>query len=110
MFTPTKNTLTTVLAVTALALPSTASAVPIQGDPPLTPAANGHTAQPVQSSSDGIDPEAARVLRRFIEAIESGELMDSSPQDAVVVRRLEGALTDLDAVPRGGGRESHVSR
>ena len=63
-----------------------------------------------RSSSDRIDPEAAHVLRRFIEAIESGELMDSSPQDAVVVRHLQGALTDLDAVPHGRGRDSRVTR
>jgi hypothetical protein len=37
------------------------------------------------------------VLRRFIEAIESGELMDSTPQDVVVVRRLQGALQALES-------------
>ena len=47
--------------------------------------------------------EEAEVLRRFIEAIESGELMDSAPQDAVVVRRLQGALTALESVDAGSG-------
>jgi hypothetical protein len=63
-----------------------------------------------RASSPEIDPEAVDVLRRFIEAIESGELMDSSPQDEVVVRRLQGALTDLESVPRRLGRESHATR
>lgn len=44
--------------------------------------------------------EEAEVLKRFIEAIESGELMDTTPQDEVVVRRLQKALTDLE-VPSG---------
>jgi hypothetical protein len=47
--------------------------------------------------------EEADVLRRFIEAIESGELMDTAPQDAVVVRRLQGALTALESVDAGSG-------
>jgi hypothetical protein len=63
-----------------------------------------------RSTSDRSDPVAADVLRRFIEAIESGELLDSSPQDAVVVRRLQGALTDLETVPRRRGRESPAAR
>jgi hypothetical protein len=45
--------------------------------------------------------EEAEVLRRFIGAIESGELMESIPQDAAVVRRLQGALTALESVPGG---------
>ena len=39
--------------------------------------------------------EAAGVLRRFMEAVESGELLARTPQDAVVVRRLHEALTAL---------------
>ena len=50
--------------------------------------------------------EEAEVLRRFIEAIESGELMDTAPQDAVVVRRLQGALTALESVDAGSGGDS----
>jgi len=46
------------------------------------------------------------VLRRFIEAIESGELMDTTPQDVVVVRRLQGALNALESVPGDPRRES----
>jgi hypothetical protein len=38
------------------------------------------------------------MLRRFIEAVESGELMANTPQDVAVVRRLQGALTALEAV------------
>jgi hypothetical protein len=43
-------------------------------------------------------PEEAEVLKRFIEAIESGELLDTTPQDAVVVRRLQEALRDLESI------------
>lgn len=57
-----------------------------------------------RSPSDQAVPEQAEVLRRFIEAIESGELLDTTPQDAAVVRRLQGALTALESArhPRGG--------
>ena len=57
------------------------------------------------SSRHGSDP-AAGVLRRFIEAIESGELMDTTPQDAMVVRRLQGALNALESVSAHPRRES----
>jgi hypothetical protein len=63
-----------------------------------------------RSFSDGIAPDPAEVLRRFIDAIESGELMDSSPQDVVVVRHLQGALTDLESVPRGFDPASRIAR
>jgi hypothetical protein len=56
--------------------------------------------------ADTTVPEEAEVLRRFIEAIESGELMDTTPQDVVVVRHLQGALTALESTPRGSGRTS----
>ncbi len=56
-------------------------------------------------SRKGPDP-AAGVLRRFIEAIESGELMDTTPQDVVVVRRLQGALNALESVSGDARRES----
>ena len=46
------------------------------------------------------------MLRRFIAAVESGELSASTPQDVAVVRRLQGALTALEAVAGGPGRES----
>jgi hypothetical protein len=41
------------------------------------------------------EPESANVLRRFIEAVESGELLDPTPQDDAVVRHLQGKLTAL---------------
>ena len=44
-------------------------------------------------------PEEADVLRRFIEAIESGELMETTPEDEAVVERLQGALTALESKP-----------
>jgi len=53
---------------------------------------------------DQTAPEEADVLRRFIEAIESGALMDSAPQDAAVVRRLQGELSALESAPRGPRR------
>ena len=36
--------------------------------------------------------EAVGMLRRFLEAVESGELAATTPQDVAVVRRLQGAL------------------
>ncbi len=59
-----------------------------------------------RSPADTTVLEEADVLRRFIEAIESGELMDSAPQDAVVVRRLQGTLTALESVDAGPGDDS----
>ena len=45
------------------------------------------------------------MLRQFISAVESGELMTATPQDEAIVRRLEGTLADLESVGgrRGGG-------
>jgi hypothetical protein len=51
--------------------------------------------------TDTPEPEEAEVLRRFIEAVESGELMESAPQDDAVVRLLQGTLTALESVPSG---------
>jgi hypothetical protein len=48
--------------------------------------------------SGSIVPEEAEVLKRFIEAIESGELLDTTPQDAVVVRRLQKALDEIESI------------
>jgi len=45
--------------------------------------------------------DAAGMLRRFIQAVEAGELAASTPQDVAVVRRLQGALTALEAVTGG---------
>jgi|GEM_PF-4020869 len=45
-----------------------------------------------------IVPDEAEVLKRFIEAIESGELLDTTPQDAVVVRRLQKALDQIESI------------
>jgi hypothetical protein len=53
--------------------------------------------------------EAAGMLRRFIEAVESGELMANTPQDVAVVRRLQGALTALEAVAGRPGRGSKTA-
>jgi hypothetical protein len=78
-------------------------------DPGVWSRMEGMSAGP-RSTPDRSEPVAADVLRRFIEAIESGELLDSSPQDAVVVRRLEDALTDLETVPRRPRRESPATR
>jgi hypothetical protein len=57
------------------------------------------------ADADEAVPEA-EVLRRFIEAIESGELMESAPQDVAVVRRLQGTLSALESVTAGAHRES----
>ena len=57
-------------------------------------------------SADTTVLEEADVLRRFIEAIESGELMDSAPQDAVVVRRLQWTLTALESDNAGSEEDS----
>ncbi len=48
--------------------------------------------------SGSIVPDQAEVLKRFIEAIESGELLDTTPQDAVVVRRLQKALDEIESI------------
>jgi hypothetical protein len=53
------------------------------------------------SVSNATVPEEADVLRRFIEAIESGELMETTPQDEAVVERLQGALTALESNQSG---------
>lgn len=42
--------------------------------------------------------EAAEMLRRVIEAVGAGELLASTPRDVALVRRLQGALTALEAV------------
>jgi len=51
-------------------------------------------------------PDAAGMLRLFIEAVESGELAATTPQDVAVVRRLQGALTALETMGGDPGRES----
>ena len=61
--------------------------------------------RPDPLAADPTVPEEAEVLRRFIEAIESGELMESTPQDVAVVRRLQGALGAL-----GRSRAAQVRR
>jgi hypothetical protein len=57
-----------------------------------------------RSPSDQTVPEEAEVLRRFIEAIESGALLDTAPQDVAVVQRLQGELTALESAPRRARR------
>ena len=63
-------------------------------------------ASPRRPPSHATVQDAAGMLRRFIAAVESGELSASTPQDVAVVRRLQGALTALEAVAGGPGRES----
>jgi hypothetical protein len=55
MSTAIKHSLTTVVAVAALAVPSTALAMPIPGDPPPTQAVSVHATQPAQPPSSGFD-------------------------------------------------------
>jgi len=63
-------------------------------------------ASALRPASKTTTQDAAGMLRRFIVAVESGELTASTPQDVAVVRRLQGALTALEAVDGGPGRES----
>lgn len=42
--------------------------------------------------------EAAEALRRLLVAFEEGELTVTTPQEVALVRRLQGALTALEAV------------
>ena len=51
MSTAIKHSLTTVVAVAALAVPGTALAMPRYGDPPSTPAVSVHATRPAQPSS-----------------------------------------------------------
>jgi hypothetical protein len=62
--------------------------------------------RPDPLTTDAPVPDEAEVLRRFIDAIESGELMESTPQDVAVVRRLQGALSALESVTSGARTES----
>ena len=62
--------------------------------------------RPDPLEADAPGPEEVEVLRRFIEAIESGELMESTPQDVAVVRRLQGTLSSLESVTSGARTES----
>jgi hypothetical protein len=52
-------------------------------------------------SSDSAGPDEAEVLKRFIEAIESGALMDTTPQDVVVVKHLQKALSAMESISTG---------
>jgi hypothetical protein len=62
------------------------------------------------SVNNATAPEEADVLRRFIEAIESGELMETTPQDEAVVERLQGALTVLESKPSGPRTKAQARR
>lgn len=42
--------------------------------------------------------EAAEALRRLLALMEDGELTVTTPQDVALVRRLQGALTAMEAV------------
>jgi hypothetical protein len=46
---------------------------------------------------------AAETLRRLLAAVQRGEMVASTPQDVALVRRLQGALTALEAVAGGHG-------
>jgi hypothetical protein len=48
--------------------------------------------------------EAAEGLRRLLAVIEDGELAVTTPQEVALVRRLQGALTALEAVAGRPGR------
>jgi hypothetical protein len=61
----------------------------------------GVMAAPHRPPSDSTAPDEAEVLKRFIDAIESGALMDTSPQDVVVVKRLHKALSDMESISTG---------
>jgi hypothetical protein len=62
-------------------------------------------ASQARSSPPKTTEGVAGMLRQFISAVESGELMTATPQDAAIVRRLEGTLANLESVGsrRGGG-------
>jgi hypothetical protein len=47
--------------------------------------------------------EAAGVLRRFVEAVESGQLLARAPQDVAIVRHLHEALAALEVAGDGPG-------
>lgn len=44
--------------------------------------------------------QAVKVLREVLDLIEAGELTASTPQAIAAVRRLEGAVSALEAVDR----------
>jgi hypothetical protein len=69
--------------------------LPDSGDVAVVP--SGKTTKAKGSPRVGAprQPDAVQVLQRFIEAVESGELLDRTPQDAAVVRHLQGKLTAL---------------
>ena len=57
--------------------------------------------------NDDISREAAKLLRRVIEAVAKGELEARTPDARALLRRLEGALIALEASPPKGESE-HV--
>ena len=57
-----------------------------------------------QSNSNEARHDAAQALRRFLAAVESGELEANSAQAKALIRRLEGAVVGL-AVDEGDSEE-----
>lgn len=52
------------------------------------------------------DPQqAAEMLRRLLDAVESGELDADSAHARALMRRIEGAVTALDAMPEARKRK-----
>jgi hypothetical protein len=74
MSTAIKHSLTTVVTVAALAMPSTALAMPIPGDPPLMPAISVHATQPGQPSSSGFDWTEAGIGAATVALLGAGTL------------------------------------
>jgi hypothetical protein len=74
MSTAIKHSLTTVVAVAALAVPSTALAMPIPGDPPPTPAISVHATQPGQPSPSGFDWTEAGIGTATVALLGAGTL------------------------------------
>lgn len=50
-----------------------------------------------RGTSDEARQEAAEVLRRFLMAVESGELEANSAHAKALLRRIEGAVVGLEA-------------
>jgi hypothetical protein len=74
MSTAIKHSLTTAVAVAALATPSAALAMPIPDGPPLTPAISVHATQSGQPSPSGFDWAEAGVGAATVALLGAGTL------------------------------------
>ncbi len=45
-------------------------------------------------------PQAARVLRAILKAVDVGELEAPGPEGKRLIRRVEGAITALEGIPK----------